>query len=285
MADALLHVADLAVRLSGGASLGHAMMIPGMREFLGTGAEADIEVRLDQPLVQPECRIIHQFEIADGNARCRVGMDADGTYWYRFGEESLLRYSERSPRVVELNTMTEASHLRFALWVAYALAGLRQGRVPVHSSVVVCDGRAVMCLGESGTGKSTHTRLWLQHMENTHLLNDDSPIVALRDGIPTAYGSPWSGKTHCYRPERYPIAALLRLEQRPENSIRRLGTIEAFAALHPSCPPSFAKDERSMDLLCDFISHIIGHVPAYRLGCLPDEGAARLSHDTIFGSL
>ena len=49
-----------------------------------------------------------------------------------------------------------------------------------------------------------------------------------------------------------------------------------------TCPPTFAKDERSMDLLCDFISDIIARTPAYRLGCLPDEAAARLSHNTIF---
>ena len=282
MASATLQIADLAVRYSGAESVAHAMGIPGMREFLVPEAAADIEVCLDEPLSLPECRWIHRFDIADGNAECRVGIDAEGVWHYLFGEQSLLRYDERTPNVVALNTMTEGSHLRFALWVAYAMAGLRRGRVPVHTSAVVHQGRAVLCLGESGTGKSTHTRLWLKHIEGCHLLNDDSPIVALRDGVPTAYGSPWSGKTHCYRPEHYPIAALLRLEQRPENTIRRLGTLEAFTALQPSCPPTFAKDERSMDLLCDFISDIIARTPAYRLGCLPDEAAARLSHNTIF---
>lgn len=285
MAEATLLIADLAVRYSGGESVAHAMSIPGMREFLVPETAADIEVRLDQPLSLPDCRWIHQFDIADGNAECRVGIDAEGVWHYLFGEQSLLRYDERTPNVVELNAMTEASHLRFALWVAYALPGLRRGRVPVHTSVVVHQGRAVLCLGESGTGKSTHTRLWLKHIPGCHLLNDDSPIVALRDGVPTVYGSPWSGKTHCYRQEHYPIAALLRLEQKPENRIRRLGTLEAFTALQPSCPPTFAKDEHTMDLLCEFLSEVISRTPAYRLGCLPDEAAAQLSHDTIFETL
>lgn len=282
MAHATLQIADLRVRYSGADSVVRAMHIPGMREFAVPEAAPDIEVRLDEPLAAPDCQWIHRFDIADGNATCRVGLAPDGTYCYLFGSDSILLYNELTPNLVRLNAMTEASHLRFALWVAYALAGLRRGRVPVHSSVVVHRGRAVMCLGESGTGKSTHTRLWLKHIDGCHLLNDDSPIVALRDGTATAYGSPWSGKTHCYRPEHYPIAALLRLEQRPENTIRRLATVEAFAALQPSCPPTFAKDERSMDLLCDFISGIITRVPALRLGCLPDEAAARLSHDNIF---
>ncbi|MBP3763372.1 MAG: hypothetical protein J6I49_05785 [Bacteroidales bacterium] len=282
MAEALLNIADLNVRFSGDISLEHALNIPGMRTFLIPDGAPDIEVRLDHPLQAAPFHEVHRFEIADGHSECRVGIDAEGAYIYQFGASSLLRYDERRPGEVCLSTMEQASYLRFALWVAYSLPGLRMGRVPVHSSTVVHDGRAVMCLGESGTGKSTHTRLWLKHIPDCHLLNDDSPIVALRDGVPTAYGSPWSGKTHCYRQEHFPIAALLRLEQRPENRIRRLGTVEAFSALQPSCPPSFAQDEHSLDLLCDFISGIISLTPAYRLGCLPDEGAARLSHHTLF---
>jgi hypothetical protein len=77
------------------------------------------------------------------------------------------------------------------------------------------------------------------------------------------------------------VAGLLRLEQRPANTIRRLGSVEAFAALQPSCPPSLARDERCMDLLVQFISNVLQHVPAYRMGCLPDADAAHLSHDTL----
>ena len=52
------------------------------------------------------------------------------------------------------------------------------------------------------------------------------------------YGSPWSGKTPCYKAERYPLAGCVRLSQAPYNKIRRLNTLQAYAALHPSAPPS-----------------------------------------------
>ena len=173
--------------------------------------------------------------------------------------------------------------LRFVLWTAYAMMGVRLGTVPVHSSVVVCNNSAVMCLGESGTGKSTHTRLWLENIGNTHLLNDDSPIVSIVDDEVRVYGSPWSGKTDCFLQENYPIAGLLRLEQRKENTIRRLSVVESFAALQPSCPPSLAKEEHCMDLLVSFISHVIERVPVYRMGCLPNTDAAQMSHKTLIG--
>lgn len=283
MAETTLHIGGHPIRMEGGATLLLAMSIPGMREFLSTAAAPDMEVLLDSPVSLPECRWLHRFDIADGRSFCSFGMDAEGVYYYQLGSNGVLRYDERIPGRVEISPMSDPSHLRFALWVAYGMMGLRKGSVPVHSSVVVCGDRAVMCLGESGTGKSTHTRLWLEHIPDTHLLNDDSPIVSLIDNAVRVYGSPWSGKTHCYRPENYPIAGLLRLEQRPTNTIRALGVLEAFAALQPSCPPSFAKEERCMDALVDFISEVIRRVPVYRMGCLPDADAARLSHNTIIG--
>lgn len=281
MAEVRLEIAGMGIRLTGADTLRCAMALPGMAEFVAPEGECDLHFALDEPVVLSRCRLLNQFDIADGAVQARFGVDAEGVYYYAFGRRGLVRYDLRQLGRVDLSPMPDPSVLRFALWCAVAMAGLPLRAVPVHSSVVVCDGRAVMCLGESGTGKSTHTRLWLENIPGTHLLNDDSPIVRCVGNEVRVCGSPWSGKTHCYRAEQYPIAGLLRLEQRKENTIRRLGTVEAFAALQPSCPPSLAKDERCMDLLVQFISNVLQYVPAYRMGCLPNADAARLSHDTI----
>lgn len=285
MAEATLHIGGYHLHLSGGNTVEWAMQIPGMKVFEVMEHQQDagitMEIRLDHTLTLPDCRWLHEFEILDGQQVCRFGVNAEGTYYYTFGNHGMLRYREGKGVDIDLHDNGEA--MRFALWTSYAMMGIKLGAVPVHSSVVVCNGKAVMCLGESGTGKSTHTRLWLQNIANTHLLNDDSPILSLANGEVHIYGSPWSGKTDCYLQENYPIAGLLRLEQRKENSIRRLGVVESFAALQPSCPPSLAKDEQCTDLLVDFISHVIEHVPIYRMGCLPNADAAHLSHKTLIG--
>ena len=181
------------------------------------------------------------------------------------------------------------------------MAALERRAVAVHSSVISLDGRAVLFLGESGTGKSTHTRLWREHIPGARLLNDDSPIIRIApegaaeaasapaaDTIPAlqgvlACGSPWSGKTPCYRNVSHPIAGIVRLSQAPQNRIRRLRPIEAIGALLPSCPPSFAHDERLEDAICRLVSQIVAQVPVYHLECLPDAAAARLSCRTVFG--
>jgi ABC-type oligopeptide transport system ATPase subunit len=152
----------------------------------------------------------------------------------------------------------------------------------VHSSTIVHQGKAVLFLGESGTGKSTHTRLWLKSIPDAHLLNDDSPVLAMENGEAVVYGSPWSGKTHCYHQLRFPLAGVVRLSQAPYNSIRRLSVVESFSALHPSCPPALAQDDMFQDLMVDMLSDVLSVVPVFHLECLPDEDAAWTSHDAIF---
>ncbi len=281
MAEVTLSIGGHGLHLCGGDTVGVAMSIPGMKVFATNPCQCDMTVRLDQTVAVPDCRWLHEFNILDGQQICRFGVDAKGTYYYTFDRHGVLRYREGEGVDIDLHGNPDS--LRFVLWTAYVMMGVRLGTVPVHSSVVVCNNSAVMCLGESGTGKSTHTRLWLENIGNTHLLNDDSPIVSIVDDEVRVYGSPWSGKTDCFLQENYPIAGLLRLEQRKENTIRRLSVVESFAALQPSCPPSLAKEEHCMDLLVSFISHVIERVPVYRMGCLPNTDAAQMSHKTLIG--
>ena len=281
MEKARLSIGGIGVTLTGGASVALAMRLPGMAVFQRTEADGMV-VRLDEQVALPPCRWLYSYDLEVSGAKCRFGVGEDGSHYQVMGDSVVLRHDSREPDVVVCTAVADESLLRYVLWTAYGMAALHRGAVPVHTSAVVCDGKAVLCLGESGTGKSTHTRLWRENIAGAFLLNDDSPIVrAEADGI-YAYGSPWSGKTPCFRQERYPVAALLRIVQRPENTIKRLGVVEAFAALQPSCPPVLAHDEGCMDMTVDFISKVVSRVPVFRLGCLPDADAARLSHDTIF---
>ena len=183
---------------------------------------------------------------------------------------------------VEATEGVDSNMLRFALWMALGLMSMSSKMALVHSSTIVHQNRAVMFLGESGTGKSTHTRLWLKSIPDAHLLNDDSPVLAVENGEAVVYGSPWSGKTHCYHQLRFPLAGVVRLSQAPYNSIHRLSIVESFSAIHPSCPPALAQDERYQDMIVDLLSDVLSTVPIFHLECLPDEDAAWTSHDAIF---
>lgn len=192
--------------------------------------------------------------------------------WKKDGSNIIYFNGQLMPRLV-----------RFALWIAYGLATLPLQTIAIHTSVIQYKGRTVLFLGESGTGKSTHTRLWRENIEGAVLLNDDSPMLRIIDGKPWMFGSPWSGKTPCYKTESYPLAACVRLSQAPHNKIRRLSIPQGYAAIHPSCPPDFAYDDTLYDHISNTISDVLSQVPMFHLECLPDADAARLSCQTVFG--
>ena len=166
-----------------------------------------------------------------------------------------------------------------AIMVMYALATANSQTALFHSSVVSYQGKAYMFLGISGTGKSTHSSLWLKYIEGTELVNDDNPVVRIIDGVARVYGSPWSGKTPCYRNVVYPVGGIVKLDQAPYNEIKRLKGIMAYAAIMPSISGK-RWDKRLAEGLHETENLLAQYVPVWHLDCLPDEAAARLSCNT-----
>ena len=171
--------------------------------------------------------------------------------------------------------------LNDALMLVFAFAGSYRQTMLIHASCIMLGNEAYPFIAESGTGKSTHASLWMKHIEGAHLLNDDNPVIRiLDDGQPYIYGSPWSGKTPCYRNRRARLGAVTRIERAPKNSIERQKPLQAFASLLTAC--STMKWDRDIyNHLNDAITRVIETTPVYTLYCLPDEKAAQLCHQTL----
>lgn len=161
------------------------------------------------------------------------------------------------------------------LRILFSQAVVDRGAFMLHASAVVADGRAYLFMGKSGTGKSTHARQWMKAFPGAELLNDDNPIVRLLpDGALRVYGSPWSGKTRCYRNESAPVAGFVRLRQAPLNSYRAAADIEAFVAILPGV--SVITHSRPLyQRVCSTLTAAAALVPVGILDCRPDEDAAR----------
>ncbi|MBQ9677191.1 MAG: hypothetical protein IJV44_03540 [Prevotella sp.] len=167
------------------------------------------------------------------------------------------------------------------LMVLYALATAAHGTALFHSAVVSHEDKAYMFLGKSGTGKSTHARLWLKYISGTALVNDDNPVVRVFDKEHViVYGSPWSGKTPCYRNVSYPLGGIILLSQAPYNKIRHLRGIEAYAALVPSISGK-RWDSRIADGLHQTENALAQSVRIWHLECLPDEEAAKVCQESV----
>lgn len=171
--------------------------------------------------------------------------------------------------------------LNNALMLQYAFCCASHSSLEVHASVVSCNGKAYLFMAPSGTGKSTHSRLWLNNIPGSSLLNDDNPIIrVMDDGSVRVYGSPWSGKTPCYKNESYPVGALVQISRAPFNRADKLGVLDSYALIYSSS--SGLKFQPAMgDALHNSFNAIVATVPCFRMNCLPEPEAAKVCYDAV----
>lgn len=288
-------IANFILRTEGKHSDIAACGLRGFRNFeveYNPDVEATMLLRMDSEIDEvgySEQEVVHSFEFEQQYATGElIRFNSGYIFAMQRNEERYVMVKHDDSSVVESNLglvkRVNPSLVRFGIWIMFGIVMAPLGGILIHSSVVVKDGGAVLCLGESGTGKSTHTRLWIENIESSKLLNDDSPVVRMVDGVATVFGSPWSGKTHYYVAENYPIRGFMRLSQAPYNKISKLPILMAIGALLPSCPPAFAYDDRLQDCICNTLSNMISVTPVYHLECLPNSEAAQLSYSTIYGN-
>ncbi len=165
---------------------------------------------------------------------------------------------------------------------AFSLATMPYQTLLIHASTLTYGKQSVLFLAESGTGKSTHTRLWRENIEGVRMLNDDAPAVRIVEDKAIAFGSPWSGKMPCWRSENYPVRAMVRIRRAQFNKMTKLSRLQAITALVPSCLPTMQRTEDDLDNILGTLSDIIASTDVYTLDCLPNAEAAQVSKGTLF---
>ena len=151
-----------------------------------------------------------------------------------------------------------------------------------HGSVVAVDGKAFLFTAKSGTGKSTHTRLWRELLgERAIMVNDDKPLLETGKDQVTVYGTPWDGKHHLSTNIQVPLEGICILNRGEENKIRKISREEAYPMLlqqsfHPA-------DGKKYGILLEILDSLGKNIPLYSLQCNMELDAARLSFHTMFG--
>ena len=171
--------------------------------------------------------------------------------------------------------------LNTVMMLMFAFATARKNTLLMHASVTMKDGKGYLFLGKSGTGKSTHSQLWINNIEGCSLLNDDNPVLRVtEEGEVRVYGSPWSGKTPCYRNLDVPVGAIVTLQQAKTNKIHRQSLPEAYASVYVSFS-GYRFIKEMADGLHVTNAMVVSNVPCYLLDCLPDANAAFLCYQTV----
>lgn len=140
------------------------------------------------------------------------------------------------------------------------------GAVTLHSSAISYKNKALLFAAPSGTGKSTHTRLWKKYYsDEVKYINDDTPVVRKHEGKFFAYGTPWAGTSGINNNIKAPLCAVIYIKRAAENSIRRLSEQESISRLMKSARMQFfpAQREKQTKILFE----IMRTVPVYELKC------------------
>ncbi len=178
------------------------------------------------------------------------------------------------------NALMRSYGLNNALMLVYAFAGASKDTVLMHASVVRQGGFAYAFIAKSGTGKSTQVSNWLKHIPGCDMINDDNPVVRIIGKECFIYGSPWSGKTPCYRDVKATLGAVTRIDRQLSNSVERMSAVEAFISLLPSVS-SMKWDVELYKQICRTVTKIVERIPIYILHCLPDRNSAEVCHEAI----
>ena len=165
--------------------------------------------------------------------------------------------------------------------IASCLSG--QGVILFHGSAICVDGRTYIFTAPSGTGKSTHSRLWRELLidHDVVMVNDDKPFLKVEEGIVTAYGSPWRGKEGLGCNMSAPVEAICSISQGTENVIREASPEEMFPVFFEQSLRPF--DKEGTENYLHTLDVLTRSVRLYKLECDISLEAARLSYETMAG--
>lgn len=152
--------------------------------------------------------------------------------------------------------------------------------IMLHASAVVVDERAYLFSANPGTGKSTHTNLWLQKFrEKAYILNDDKPALRNINGKWYAFGTPWSGKHDMSVNKGVPIAGIAILERGDNNFIEPYRGKDAIFDIY--CQVNRPKDMQFRISLLELLDSLVLNVPIWKLKCNMEQDAVIVSYTAM----
>ena len=149
-----------------------------------------------------------------------------------------------------------------------------------HGSAIAVDGKGYLFTAHSGTGKSTHTRLWQQTFgDRAVMVNDDKPFLELRpDGI-WLHGSPWSGKHGLDANICVPLQGLCILERGKENHIVPIDAEEALPMLRKQAYRPLAPEKEAVFL--QLTEQLSRTASLWKMACNKESTAATVAYQAM----
>lgn len=185
--------------------------------------------------------------------------------------------SETDFNGTEVQKFSDSYLETLAVYRKIATAMLDYDTLLFHGSAIAVNGEAYLFAAKSGTGKSTHTRLWREYFgDRAVMINDDKPLLKIVDNRIYVCGTPWNGKHRLSSNAIFPLKAITILERDNTNHISR---IDKKTALPMLIQQSFRpKEAEKLTKVLTLIDRIGNYTALYRLGCNMQPDAAMVSY-------
>lgn len=217
-------------------------------------AGINVEVKTPSFKVTPQLRMFISHE----NPEVSVTVDQEDV-------DLLIRMEEEFGKInKDMFLIDEQQHIRLfynevnipylrsmAIYIKIADALLSHNTLLMHGAVVAYGDGSVMFCGPSGMGKTTHAKLWLNRLENAHIVNGDKPLIKISEKCPMACGTPWCGKENYGTNEMIPLRAIVLMERSELNSIEEVKSAKGYAYLlkQTYIPSDLQKARKVLSLL------------------------------------
>lgn len=235
--------------------------------------------------------MVKDYRIADTNVRIHCQHDyfdeIAGKYEVNIAgapQEEITVTREEIPSVVE--TSKSNSEAREGIWEALAIYRKLCDRlvfrdvILLHSSAIALGGKAYLFTAPSGTGKSTHARLWREAFgDEVVMINDDKPLIRIENGRAVAYGTPWNGKHNLGNNIEAPIGGICLLRRGARNKIWPMEEGEILSVLmSQTYRPG---NEKGVKKMVELIFRLAKAVPFWKMECNMDPEAAAVARKAM----
>lgn len=150
----------------------------------------------------------------------------------------------------------------------------------LHAAVIQVDDVCYAFAARSGTGKSTHTGLWLQHFgDRARFVNGDKPILRWIDGTLYACGTPWNGKENYGNNVMCPLQAICFLDRGETNSIAPASAEEALRRVSKQI--LMPQEPAKLIAFLDDLDQMLREIPAYVLKCTISDEAVNVAYEAM----
>ncbi len=188
---------------------------------------------------------------------------------------------EKLKNLKEIESMELSEYLLTGVYFNHYVLPL--GAFTLHSSAVHYNGKGYLFSAECGTGKSTHTKLWVDNLKDAAILNDDKPFIHQKNGKFVVSGTPWSGKHDLSDNETVELGGIAFLERAEKPFIEKSDSLFAINNLiyHIGLP----SEKETSDCFTKTLDLLVRSVPIFRFGCDISVDSLKVSFEAMTGEI